>query len=77
MNQDDLMEEARRLAAVAHSQTELVLDSASDAERGAAEYWRERHASPPQTEVVWIDWASGARVSADVIPFPTRPGRRS
>ena len=38
MSRDNLIEEARRLAAVAHSQTKLVLSSATDAEREAAEH---------------------------------------
>jgi hypothetical protein len=31
-----------------------------------------KHRESQRTETVWIDWMTGGRMSADIIPFPDR-----
>ena len=68
------MTEAERLALITHEQVGLVLQEAELVELATLEavaFNLSREAQRrPQT--VYIDWMTGSRMSADIIPFPGR-----
>jgi hypothetical protein len=70
------MTEAERLALITHEQVGLVLQEAElvelatlEAEERAFNLSREAQRRP---QTVHIDWMTGSRMSADIIPFPGR-----
>jgi hypothetical protein len=70
------MTEAERLALITHEQVGLVLQEAElvelamlEVEERAFNLSREAQRRP---QTVWIDWMTGGRLSAEIIPFTGR-----
>jgi hypothetical protein len=75
---ETIIDDAKHVAEITRFQVWLVLREAAEAEKAVHESERLKlreiarrfHAKHRRGEVLTIDWSTGQRVSAEIIPFP-------